>query len=89
MRLSPLIALPVAGSLLAILTGCHLSRTPFPAPSIAAVGVSAGGILVAHLLIALGTKSSQIPHYLHHGSSTSLGSPSTCNVIQNPKTKPL
>jgi len=47
MRLRPLIVPPVAASLLTILTGCHLSRTPSPALSIAAAAVSAGGLLGA------------------------------------------
>jgi hypothetical protein len=47
MRLRPLIVPSVAVSLLTILTGCRLSRTPSPALSIAAVAVSAGGLLVA------------------------------------------
>jgi hypothetical protein len=47
MRLRPVIVTPVAVSLLTILTGCHLSRTPSPALSIAAVAVSAGGLLGA------------------------------------------
>jgi hypothetical protein len=46
MRLRPLIAPPAALSLLVILTGCHLGRTPALADSIAAVAVSAGGYLV-------------------------------------------
>jgi hypothetical protein len=66
MRFHKLIAPPVAAFLLAVLTGCHLGRTPFPAPSIAAVVVSAGGLLVAHLLIASGTRSPQIPSRLRH-----------------------
>jgi hypothetical protein len=43
MRLRPLIAPPIALSLLPILTGCHLSRVPSPALSMAAVALSAGG----------------------------------------------
>ena len=53
MRLRRLIAPPAAVSLLAILTGCALSRTPPPALSIAAIAVSAGGPLGAHLLITM------------------------------------
>jgi hypothetical protein len=56
MRLRPLIALPAAVSLLAILTGCHLSRIPSPALSTASMAMLAGGILGVHLLIALGAK---------------------------------
>jgi hypothetical protein len=55
-RPRPLIAPPVAVSLLPILTGCHLSRIPSPALSMAAVALSVGGLLGTHLLIALGTK---------------------------------
>jgi hypothetical protein len=54
MRLRPLIAPPIAMSLLPILTGCHLSHMPSPALSMAAVALSAGGILGTHLL--MGTK---------------------------------
>ena len=56
MRLRPLFARPVAVSLLAFLTGCHLSRIPSPALSMAAVALSAGGLLGTHLLIALSAK---------------------------------
>jgi hypothetical protein len=41
-RLRSLIAQPVAVSLLPILTGCHLSRIPSHALSMAAVALSAG-----------------------------------------------
>ena len=53
MRLRPLFARPVAVSLLTFLTGNHLSRIPSPALSMAAVALSAGGLLGTHLLIAL------------------------------------
>jgi hypothetical protein len=56
MRLRPLIAPPVAVSLLTMLTGCHLSCIPSPALSMAAVALLAGGLLGTHLLIALGLK---------------------------------
>jgi hypothetical protein len=56
MRLRPLFARPVAVSLLTFLTGCHLSRIPSPALSMAAVALSAGGLLGTHLLIALSAK---------------------------------
>jgi hypothetical protein len=51
MRLNPLIASPLAMSLLSILTGCHLCRVPSPALSMAARAMSAGGLLGTHLLI--------------------------------------
>jgi hypothetical protein len=60
MRRRPLIAPPVAVFLLAIVTGCHLSRTPSPALSMAAVAVSAGGLLVAQLLISLSAKYGRV-----------------------------
>jgi hypothetical protein len=63
MHLRQLIAPPVAVSLLAILTGCHLSLIPSPALSAASVAVAAGGLLGAHLLIALGAKLRQINRY--------------------------
>jgi hypothetical protein len=44
---------------LAILTGCHLSLIPSPAPSMAAVAVLAGGLLGIHLLIAFGREITQ------------------------------
>ena len=50
MRLRPLFARPVAVSLLTFLTGCHLSRIPSPALSMAAVALSAGAWIL--LLIA-------------------------------------
>ena len=56
MRLRPLFARPVAVSLLTFLTGCHLSRIPSPALSMAAATLSAGGLLGTHLLIALSAK---------------------------------
>jgi hypothetical protein len=56
----PLIAPLVALFLLAILTGCHLGRTPSPGLSMAAVAVSAGGLLVAQSLISLGAKHSRV-----------------------------
>ena len=56
MRLRPLIAPPIALSLLPILTGCHLSRAPSPALSIAAVALSAGGLLGTRLLISFGAR---------------------------------
>jgi hypothetical protein len=56
MRLRPLIAPPVALSLLPILAGCHLSRVPSPALSMAAIALSAGGLLGTHLLIRLGAE---------------------------------
>jgi hypothetical protein len=65
MRLRPSIGPPVAVSLLAILTGCHLGRTPSLADSIAAVAACAGGILRAHLLITLGGRSIDTPRTRH------------------------
>jgi hypothetical protein len=65
MRHRPLIAPPSAVSLLAILTGCHLGRTFSLADSIAAVAVSAGGLLRAHLLMALGGRSIDTPRTRH------------------------
>jgi hypothetical protein len=56
MRLRPLIAPPIALSLLPILTGCHLSSVPSPALSMAAVALSAGGLLGTHLLISLSAR---------------------------------
>jgi hypothetical protein len=56
----PLIAPLVAQLFLAILTGCHLGRTPSPALSMAAVAVSAGGLLVAQSLISLGAKHGRV-----------------------------
>jgi hypothetical protein len=56
MRLRPLIAPPVVLSLLPTLTGCHLSRIPSPALSMAGVALSAGGLLGTYLLITLGAK---------------------------------
>ena len=53
-RCRPMIAPLVALFLLAILTGCHLGRTPSPALS--TVAVSAGGLLVARSLISLAAK---------------------------------
>jgi hypothetical protein len=50
MRRRPMIAPPLALSLLPILTGCHLGRVPSPALSMAAVALSAGAWI--HLLIA-------------------------------------
>jgi hypothetical protein len=56
----PFIAPLVALFLLAILTGCHLGRTPSPVLSMAAVAVSAGGLLVAQSIISLGAKRGRI-----------------------------
>jgi hypothetical protein len=56
MRLRQLIAPPAAVSLLPILTGCHLSRIPSPALSIAVVASSVAGLVGTHLWIALGAK---------------------------------
>jgi hypothetical protein len=53
MRRRPLIAPPIAMSLLPVLTGCHQSRVLSPALPMATVALSAGGLLGAHLLIAL------------------------------------
>ena len=47
---------PVAVWSLTILTGCHLSRVPSPAPSMAAVAASLGTLVGAHLLTALRAK---------------------------------
>jgi hypothetical protein len=52
----PLIAPLVALFFLAILTGCHLGRTPSPGLSMAAVAVSAGGLLAAQSLISLSAR---------------------------------
>jgi hypothetical protein len=52
MRLRQLIAPLAALSSLATLTGCHLSRATSLAPSMAAIAVSAGGLLGVHLFIA-------------------------------------
>jgi hypothetical protein len=52
-----LVIWPMAISSLLILTGCHLSRVPFPASSMAAIAVSVGGLLGVHLLVALTAKS--------------------------------
>jgi hypothetical protein len=56
----PLIVPLVALFLPAILTGCHLGRTPSPALSMAAVAVSAGGLLVTQSLISLGAKHGRV-----------------------------
>lgn len=56
MQCLPLIVSPVAASLVAILTGCHLSRTPSPALSMAAVALSAGSLLMVQSVISLGAK---------------------------------
>ena len=57
MRIRQLIAPHALICSLAILTGCHLSLIPSPAPSMAVVPVSAGGLLGVHLLIASAAKS--------------------------------
>jgi hypothetical protein len=59
MRLHQLIAPSIAVSLLSILTGCHLSRVPSPAVSIAAVALSVGGLLATHLFITRASKYGQ------------------------------
>lgn len=56
----PLIAPLVALFLPAIVTGCHLSRTPSPALSMATVAVSAVGLVVAKSLISLGAKHCRV-----------------------------
>jgi hypothetical protein len=56
----PLIAPLAVMFLPAILTGCHLSRTPSPALSMATVAVSVVGLLVAQSLISLGAKHSRV-----------------------------
>lgn len=48
----PLIAPLVALLLPAILSGCHLSRAPSPALSMATIAVSVVGLLVAQSLIS-------------------------------------
>jgi hypothetical protein len=57
MRIRQLIAPDALIRSLAILTAWHLSLIPSPAPSMAVVAVSAGGLLGVHLLIASAAKS--------------------------------
>jgi hypothetical protein len=64
MRLRPLIRPSIAVSLLPILTGCHISRVPSPALSMAAA-LSAGGLLATHFLIR---------SYARHGQSSNVSS---------------
>jgi hypothetical protein len=56
----PLIAPLVALFVPAILSGCHLSRTPSPALSMATIAVSVVGLLVAQSLISLGAKHGRV-----------------------------
>jgi hypothetical protein len=53
-------AVPIAMSLLPILNGCHLSRVPSSALSMASVALSLGGLLATHLLISRSAKHGRL-----------------------------